>query len=197
MKELHASKPTVRPFQKTALLLVFAFLCGTAAQAQNYMLEYESSTHHLVKQNPDGIKNYWQRQYSGRLDMNADGVNDLVTIHEDPQGTPVEIVVFDMVAREQIWNWADDNGVPAEFMGFADIDGDGGLREPVFIFGGEGMDTLMIINPDSKTAELGIIGILVALIEDIDNDGLLELIINTVDGGTEVWGKGAAGRSSR
>ena len=107
------------------------------------------------------------------------------------------MVVFDMVAGEQIWRWADDNGVPAEFMGFADIDGDGGLREPVFIFGGWGMDTLMIINPDTKTAELGIIGILVAFIEDIDNDGLLELIINKVEGGTEVWGAGDTGRSSR
>ncbi len=136
--------------------------------------------------------------------MNADGVNDLVTIHEDQQGTPVEMVVFDMAAGEQIWNWVAEGDISSifdpfpAFMGFADIDDDGGLREPVFIIvGGEGNDRVTILEPKGKIVEFERSGVLIAFIEDIDNDGLLELIINTVEGGTEVWGKGAAGRSSR
>ena len=87
---------------------------------------------------------------------------------------------------------------PSKSMGFADIDDDGELREPVFIIvGGEGNDRVTILEPKGKIVEFERSGVLIAFIEDIDNDGLLELIINTVEGGTEVWGKGAAGRSSR
>ncbi|MFQ5570720.1 MAG: hypothetical protein ACE5G0_13635 [Rhodothermales bacterium] len=204
----HAGKPTVRARRKTALLFVFALLSGTAAQAQGYVLESEFATQQnivLATDRPLGIKNYWQRQYSGHLDMNADGIDDLVIIHEDQQGTPVEMVVVDMVTREQIWSWADDNGVPVDkFMGFADIDGDLDLKEPVFILGGDGIHsdthTLMIINPDTKTAEFEIIGILVALIEDLDDDGLHELVV-MVDVGDvlflQTWGAGEAGQARR
>ncbi len=181
---------------KLTPILFLSVLCGTS-YGQSFVLEYETSTEHRIAVAlPNGIKNYWQRSYSGRLDMNADGISDIVMVKESAQGIPIEMNVFDMATREQIWHWADDNGVPAVFLGFANFDGDG-LREPVFVIDGEGHDQVTILEPRGNSVAFERSGVSIALVADYDGDGLHELILNMVEGGTEVWGTGEAGRSRR
>lgn len=180
----HVSKPKVNARKKTAILLVLAFLCSTGSNAQDnfvgddYVFDFATPPGHHLSVKCD--VHPWAR------DMNADRVNDLVTIRDEPMGAP-ELVVFDMVSRKPIWSMAiseivlDNENLPVpEFIGFFDIDDDGGLREPLFLFGGEGEDLIVIIDPETEQPEFVHTRVLGACVGDFDGDDVDELAVATI-----------------
>ena len=187
---------------KLAAIFFLAFLCATAAHAQNLVVEREIPRGYRVVDVylPADRNTLLDFQNPERSDLNGDGSPEIVMVHDDAQGTPQELVVVDVApsSPEVLWT-VDLNAVggalDTKFHGFFDIWSGAENRAAVF-----GEDGVQVFHPDSGSdvvfsldANHRLLGVV-----DFDGDGLHELIVeNPVEDVIQVWGAGAAGRPRR
>lgn len=107
----------------------------------------------------------------GEMDLDDDGVQDLVTLKHDANGIPVGIIVQDGDTFDELWRWE----FPAQYVerimmgfhGFADADGDG-VKE---LFCGDNL----VVPRDGTVQELRA-NFRIRHLMDIDHDGLPDVI---------------------
>ncbi|MFQ5569884.1 MAG: hypothetical protein ACE5G0_09430 [Rhodothermales bacterium] len=199
--------------KKQAFVLVLALLCGTAAHAQNfvgdeYALEYESPARYRPTPNSvEEVAFYYNKFADTRYDMTGDGIPEVVMTIQDEQGDDVEMVVFDMISRTQIWSWKVEEAEAffigrwgSRFLGFVNIDGVVGPREPLFIQPNAGGTDfkLIILDLVTKTPEFVLERVARAIVGDWDGDGFDELLVGNLDTETvQIWGNaGSNGQGS-
>ena len=166
--------------KKTTILALLLLLC-VPAFAQPFMLLFESPQDFgLGFKNSDGILHNIRTP----LDVNRDGTPDLFVMEEDDQGNPQALVAYDVATGTQVINFPYEvfvqtlNGQdPTHFIGIVEFqDGD----DLFLIFRSKNRLAALPLSSDGSgkhTDEPFTLPAKQALVLDLTNDGLPELII--------------------
>ena len=149
----------------------------TTSGSQEVVLKFESDPSSRLPMSRSQL--FAQRS----LDINQDGITDLVIVREDPQDGSLQLTVVNMKNGEVMWAFDipdGDEDVTGPFHGFHDVNADG---TPEAYFGER-----VIVNQQGEVSKLPE-GFVIVGFQDIDDDGFEDLWgYRKQDSVVQIWG---------